>query len=60
MEKSGLWSTAHTAHENASGSFSFTIKGTSAGRFSYRAVAADQPGYLQYGYSPARSLQVTG
>jgi hypothetical protein len=59
VEKSGLWYTTQTTDESTSGSFSFTIKGTTAGTFDYRAVAADLPGYLQYGYSPARSLQVT-
>jgi hypothetical protein len=59
LEKSGLWSTVATTHEGSGGSFRFTIKGTTAGSFDYRAVASDLPGYLQYGYSPARSLHVT-
>jgi hypothetical protein len=59
VEKSGLWYTVATTHDGTGGSFSFTIKGTSAGTFDYRAVASDLPGYLQYGYSPAQSLQVT-
>jgi hypothetical protein len=59
VEKSGLWHATETTHEGTGGSFSFTIKGTSAGTFNYRAVASDLPGYLQYGYSPAQSLQVT-
>jgi hypothetical protein len=62
LQKEGsgsLWTTVATTHENASGSFSFTIKGTSAGTFDYRAVASDLPGYLLYGYSPSRSLHVT-
>lgn len=60
QEKSGLWYTVASTSENASGAFSFTIKGTTAGTFDYRAVAADRPGYLMYGYSAARALQVTG
>jgi hypothetical protein len=53
------WNTVATTNENASGSFSFTIKGTSAGTFRYRAVASDLAGYLMYGYSASRSLEVT-
>jgi hypothetical protein len=51
---------AATSHEKSDGSFSFTIKGKSDGAFRYRAVAADLAGYLQFGYSNARSLRVTG
>jgi hypothetical protein len=58
VEKSGLWSTTATTKEAAGGAFSFTIKGTSAGTFDYRAVVSDLPGYLLYGYSAAQSLQV--
>jgi hypothetical protein len=58
VERSGLWYWVATTHENSSGSFSFTIKGTALGTFSYRAVVSDFAGYLQYGYSPARSLRV--
>ena len=32
----------------------------STGTFDYRAVVADLPGYLQFGYSPAQPLKVTG
>jgi hypothetical protein len=60
VERSGKWYNVATTHENGSGSFSFTIKGSSAGSFSYRAVASDLAGYLLYGYSPARTLRVTG
>lgn len=59
IERSGRWHTAATTKENSAGSFSFTIKGTSAGKFSYRAVVSDLPGYLQFGYSAAKTLQVT-
>ncbi|MGO8959351.1 MAG: hypothetical protein ACLQFR_18580 [Streptosporangiaceae bacterium] len=60
VERSGRWYDVATAHESSSGSFSFTIKGTAAGHFDYRAVVSDLAGYLQYGYSAARSLHVTG
>jgi hypothetical protein len=57
-ERSGLWYTVATTHENASGAFSFTIKGTVAGSHPYRAVASDRAGYVQFGYSAARTLKV--
>ena len=57
--RSGLWYTVATTHESASGSFSFSIKGSSAGTHTYRAVASDRAGYVLYGYSAARSLKVT-
>lgn len=60
VKRSGRWYNVATTHEKSGGSFSFTIKGTSAGRFSYRAVASDLAGYLEFGYSNARSLRVTG
>jgi len=60
VERSGKWYNVATTHEKSGGSFSFKIKGSSAGSFSYRAVAADLAGYLQYGYSNAKSLHVTG
>jgi hypothetical protein len=60
VEKSGLWYTTQTVHEGAGGSFSFTIKGTTAGSFDYRAVVSDLSGYQMYGYSAAQPLQVTG
>ncbi len=59
VERSGRWYTVATAHEGSGGKFSFTIKGTSAGTYAYRAVVSDLAGYLQYGYSPARTLRVT-
>jgi hypothetical protein len=57
--RSGLWYTIASTHESASGAFRFTIKGSSAGTHAYRAVASDWAGYVQYGYSAARSLKVT-
>ena len=60
VERSGRWYTVKTTHESSSGAFSFTIKGSAAGKFSYRAVTNDLAGYLLYGYSSARSLKVTG
>jgi hypothetical protein len=59
QEKSGLWYTVATTTEAVSGSFSFKIKGTAAGTFDYRAVAADLPGYVLYGYSSSQPLTVT-
>lgn len=59
-ERSGKWFTVATTHEKSGGAFSFTIKGTSAGSFRYRAVASDLAGYLLFAYSDARELKVTG
>jgi hypothetical protein len=59
MLRSGLWYTVATTHENHSGAFSFTIKGSATGTHAYRAVVSDFAGYLEYGYSAARSLRVT-
>jgi hypothetical protein len=59
IERARLWYTIATTHEGAGGTFSFTIKGTSAGTYDYRAVVVDVAGYIQYGYSAARSLKVT-
>ena len=59
VERGGLWYTVASTHEGSGGKFSFTLKGTSAGTFDYRAVVADLAGYVMYGYSPARALKVT-
>lgn len=59
VERSGLWYTIATTHENGSGAFSFTIKGSAAGTYHYRAVVADFAGYLEYGYSADRTLKVS-
>lgn len=59
VERSGRWYTVKITHESSSGAFSFTIKGSSVGKFRYRAVTNDLAGYLQFGYSSARSLKVT-
>ena len=59
VERGGLWYTVASTHEGSGGKFSFTIKGTSAGTYDYRAVVVDVAGYIQYGYSAARSLKVT-
>jgi DNA-binding LacI/PurR family transcriptional regulator len=56
--RSGLWYWVATTHENASGSFSFSIKGTRTGNYTYRVMATDRAGYVQYGYSAWRSLKV--
>jgi hypothetical protein len=60
QRKSGRWFNVATTHEKIGGSFSFTIKGKSDGTFRYRVVASDLAGYLQFGYSNARSLRVSG
>jgi hypothetical protein len=59
VERSGLWYTVATTHENGSGAFSFTINGSAAGTYNYRAVASDFAGYVEYGYSAARTLKVS-
>lgn len=59
QERSGKWWTVASSHESASGSFSFTIKGSAAGSYNYRAVVSDFAGYLQYGYSAGRTLKVS-
>jgi hypothetical protein len=55
----GLWHNIATTHEHSNGSFSFHIAGQSAGSYTYRAYVDLLPGYLQYGYSAARTLTVT-
>ncbi len=60
VERSGRWYDVASTHESASGSYKFTIKGKTAGAHAYRAVVSDLAGYLLYGYSPARTLRVTG
>jgi hypothetical protein len=59
IEKSGKWYDVASTHESASGAFKFKIKCSSDGTFKYRAVASDHAGYVEFGYSPARSLHVT-
>jgi hypothetical protein len=51
--------TGAKATTKSGGSFSIKIKGKSAGTFTYRAVASDLAGYLQFGYSGGRTLKVT-
>jgi hypothetical protein len=60
--RSGTWyNVKHgTTHTTSGGYFSFKITGGSKGTFKYRAVAGDLAGYLEYGYSNAGSLRVTG
>jgi hypothetical protein len=58
-QKKGLWYVVATTKETASGKFHFTLKDATAGKFTYRAVAADAAGYVQFGYSSARKLTVT-
>ncbi len=59
VERSGLWYTIASTHENASGGYRFTIKGVAVGAHHYRAVVADEAGYREYGYSAARTLTVS-
>jgi hypothetical protein len=59
VDRSGTWYTVAATHETSSGSFSFTIKGSAAGTYDYRAVVSDFAGYLQYGYSAGRALRVS-
>jgi len=59
IAKGSLWYNVASTHESSSGAFSFTIKGSTVGTAHYRAVASDLAGYVQYGYSPARTLTVT-
>ncbi len=60
VERSGKWYDVASTTEKTGGKFSFTIKGSSAGSYEYRAVVSDEAGYLRYGYSSGRSLRVTG
>ena len=58
VAKRGLWYTIATTHEGTAGTFGFTIKGTAAGTYDYRAVVVDWAGYRLFGYSAARALKV--
>jgi hypothetical protein len=58
IEKSGKWFDVASTHEKSSGSFTFKIKGSSVGKHKYRAVASDHAGYVEFGYSAARTLTV--
>jgi hypothetical protein len=58
VERSGRWYDVKSTHEKSNGSFSFTIKATRAGKVTYRAVAADHAGYVEFGYSSAHALHV--
>jgi hypothetical protein len=58
VARGSLWYDVKSTHESATGAFSFTIKGTHVGSVKYRAVAADRAGYIQFGYSAARTLKV--
>lgn len=58
QERAGLWYTVATTHEGSGGTFSFAIKGTTTGAHEYRAVVVDVAGYIEFGYSPARTLTV--
>lgn len=58
VEKGGRWFDVASTHEKGGGSFSFKIKDTILGKRRYRAVASDHAGYVEFGYSVARSLTV--
>jgi hypothetical protein len=59
VERHGTWYSVAVTHEASNGSYSFTIKGSAAGTYVYRAVVSDFAGYLQYGYSAGRALKVS-
>jgi hypothetical protein len=58
QERGNLWYAVATTHEKSNGSYSFSIKGNKVGTSHYRAVVNEFAGYLQYGYSAARTLHV--
>lgn len=55
----GAWHSVAATTENAAGKFTFHITEHSAATYTFRAVAADEIGYVQYGYSARKSLKVT-
>jgi hypothetical protein len=59
LGKHNVWSIIAATEERASGRFSFTLTHHEVGSFTYRAVAADSAGFVQFGYSAARRLKVT-
>jgi hypothetical protein len=54
----GLWHSVTTTKESKTGAFSFTIKASSVGSFTYRAVGSDTAGFVEFGYSAGRALHV--
>ncbi len=52
-EDKGDWYTVGSTHESAAGAFTFSVPGATD---TYRAIVADDPGYLQFGYSNDASL----
>jgi hypothetical protein len=54
-ESDKRWYVVKTTRESASGTFSFTVPGTTQ---TYRAVVAYKPGYYLYGYSNSVTLTV--
>jgi hypothetical protein len=58
IDHSGRWYDVKSTTESSTGTFSFTIPGTTVGTSTYRAVATDLAGYEEFGYSSARSLHV--
>lgn len=55
----GLWYVVSTTHEVSGGRFHFRISESAAGPYTFRAVVADVPGYVQYGYSSSSTLTVS-
>jgi hypothetical protein len=47
-----------TTTESAAGGFAFAERNLSPGKYTYRAVASDLAGYIQYGYSAARTATI--
>jgi hypothetical protein len=58
LGKHNVWSSLAATTESASGKFRFTLRATKVGSFTYRAVADDSAGFVQFGYSPPRRLTV--
>jgi hypothetical protein len=58
IKRKGRWFDVKSTHESSSGHFKFSIKGKSVGKHTYRAVASDKAGYIQFGYSAGRALHV--
>jgi len=54
----GLWHNLLGTTESASGRFSVAISGLASGVHTLRAVAADELGYVQIGYSASKVLKV--
>jgi hypothetical protein len=58
LGKHKVWSSLAATTESASGKFRFNVTERKAGSFTFRAVADDSAGFVQFGYSPPRRLIV--